>query len=58
MLSKFIRPIKPVLSTISVQRASFASKDHFYKISQHDETRTDLMEMVESFADAEVAPLA
>jgi len=37
---------------------SFASKDHFYLLNQHDETRTDLREMVEGFADAEVKPLA
>jgi isovaleryl-CoA dehydrogenase len=37
---------------------SFASKDHFYQILQMDETRTDLNEMVQGFADAEVRPLA
>lgn len=36
----------------------FATKDHFYKIMQLDDTRTDLMQMVESFADAELKPIA
>jgi isovaleryl-CoA dehydrogenase len=35
-------------------RRAFASKDHFYQIMQLTETRRDLLQMVESFADAEV----
>ena len=42
-----------------VNRMAFASKDHYYKIMPNlDETRTDLMQMVESFGEAEVKPLA
>jgi len=35
----------------------FATQSHFYDILQLDETRSDLREMVESFADEEVKPL-
>ena len=42
-----------------VNRMAFASKDHYYKIMPNlDETRTDLMQMVDSFSEAEVKPLA
>lgn len=38
---------------------SFSSKDHFYQIMPHmNETRKDMMQMVERFADEEVAPKA
>ena len=40
------------------QAAGFASRDHFYTILQLDETRSDLRESVEQFADAEVKPIA
>lgn len=40
------------------QRASFASRDHFYQILQLDETRAALRESIEKFADEEVKPLA
>ena len=40
------------------QRAAFASRDHFYTLLQLDDTRRELRETVESFADAEVAPIA
>jgi alkylation response protein AidB-like acyl-CoA dehydrogenase len=44
---------------LPLTRMSFASKDHFYQIMPNlDETRTDLLQMVEGFADAEVKPLA
>ena len=36
----------------------FASKDHFYQIMQLDDTRRDLMQSVEKFADEEIKPLA
>lgn len=43
---------------INAARRGFASQDHFYRVLQMDETRTDLREMIANFAEEEVKPLA
>ena len=37
---------------------SFATRDHLYQIMQLDDTRRELLQSVEKFADEEVKPLA
>ena len=40
------------------QKATFATRDHFYQILQLDEMRSDLRESIEKFADEELKPIA
>ena len=50
---------KTMLTTgLSLPMRAFASKSHFYDILQLDETRADLRESIEKFADEEIKPLA
>ena len=65
MLSKFgIQNVvkmgsrRQTLSSFSLAKRAFATKTHFYDILQLDETRADLRETIEKFADEEVKPLA
>lgn len=45
-------------ATPTTQKAGFATKSHFYDILQLEETRADLRETIEKFADEEVKPIA
>lgn len=45
-------------ATLTSQKAGFATKSHFYDILQLEETRADLRETIEKFADEEVKPIA
>ena len=65
MLSKFgiqnavkMGSRRQTLSSFSLAKRAFATKTHFYDILQLDETRADLRETIEKFADEEVKPLA
>ena len=56
--SAFGLRINTPLFRSQLSAASFASKSHFYDILQLDETRADLRESIEKFADEEVKTIA
>jgi len=59
MLSKVVKRAIKRTPTLNVQVRSFAaSKNHFYNIIQLDETRAELRETFEKFAQEECAPIA
>ena len=60
MLNRLIRnqTFTQANSMLATAQRSFASRPHFYQILQLDETRSDLREMAEGFADEEIKPLA
>lgn len=41
-----------------ISKMSYTTRDHFYQIMQLDDTRRELLQSVEKFADEEVKPLA
>lgn len=60
LINMFIRKCLANVATKSLMKtpARFVSNPHFYSILQLDETRAELRETVEKFADEEVRPLA
>ena len=55
---KTISHLRPLVLTNQIQKMSYATRDHFYQIMQLDDTRRELLQSVEKFADEEIKQLA